>query len=254
MKAKNRLPTTSFLGLDFAVATYDKVGLELDRLSRSGQLVTIITPNVDDVVTMYSDSQDEVSQQFCDAMKGACVLTCDSRVLQTLAMLRGVKLEVVTGSDLTAYLFEQGKLDGRNVALIGGDEAMLDDLRRRFPSIRLSQHIPPMGVLENENAIVAIEKFVASDRFDYIFFALGGPGSKIIAHRCAGLPGATGVALCIGASIEFLLGRKARAPRLMQYARMEWLFRLLSEPRRLWRRYLITGPRILVIVGNWKKP
>jgi N-acetylglucosaminyldiphosphoundecaprenol N-acetyl-beta-D-mannosaminyltransferase len=61
-----------------------------------------------------------------------------------------------------------------------------------------------------------------------------------------------GVALCIGASIEFLLGRKTRAPRWMQMAGMEWIFRLLSEPRRLWRRYLFNGPRILSIVTRWQ--
>jgi N-acetylglucosaminyldiphosphoundecaprenol N-acetyl-beta-D-mannosaminyltransferase len=52
------------------------------------------------------------------------------------------------------------------------------------------------------------------------------------------------VGLCIGASVEFLSGAKRRAPRWMQRAGLEWLYRLLSEPRRLWRRYLVKGPRV----------
>jgi exopolysaccharide biosynthesis WecB/TagA/CpsF family protein len=197
---------------------------------------------------------DAITEQFRSAVVAAAVLTCDSRVLQALAWFRGVKLSVVTGSDLTTYLFEQGCLDDRRVALIGGDEAMLDELNHRYPAIQLAQHVPPMGVLDNEAAMKEIENFVLNNAFDFILFAIGAPRSEIIAHRCSRLPGAVGVALCIGASVEFLLGRKARAPRWVQRVRMEWAFRLASEPRRLWRRYLVTGPRIFLIVQNWRRP
>jgi exopolysaccharide biosynthesis WecB/TagA/CpsF family protein len=61
------------------------------------------------------------------------------------------------------------------------------------------------------------------------------------------------VALCIGASIEFLSGARRRAPRWMQRAGLEWAFRLLSEPRRLWRRYIVEGPRIFVIWYRWRR-
>lgn len=246
------LPTTSFLGLDFVTASYAEIASELDRLSRSGRLSLVATPNVDHVVILDSVPQDDIAKRFHNAIAAAAVLSCDSRVLQTLALIRGVKLKVATGSDLTAYLFQKGHLDGRDVALIGGDEAMLDELNQQFPAVRLSQHIPPMGVLDNESAIQAIEAFIGGHAFDYIFFAIGAPRSEIIAHRCSQNAGTVGVALCIGASIEFLVGRKARAPRWVQSLRMEWAFRLLSEPRRLWRRYLVTGPKILRIVYKWQ--
>lgn len=248
------LPTTSFLGLDFVKANYAEIASELDRLSRSGRLSIVATPNVDHMVMLNSEPRDDVVRQLDHALAAAAMLTCDSRVLQTLAQFRGVALTVATGSDLTAYLFQNGQLDGRNVALIGGDGEMLAELNRRFPAIRLSQHIPPMGVLDNEAAIEAIEAFISGQAFEYIFFAIGAPRSEIIAHRCSQIAGTVGVALCIGASIEFLLGRKARAPQWVQFLRMEWLFRLLSEPRRLWRRYLVTGPRILWIVRKWQAP
>ena len=62
-----------------------------------------------------------------------------------------------------------------------------------------------------------------------------------------------GVGLCIGASIEFLSGAKRRAPLWVRRLRIEWAFRLASEPRRLWRRYLIEGPRIFAIWRDWKR-
>lgn len=245
---------TSFLGINFVNGGYREIAAELDRLSRAGKFAFVATPNVDHVVMLHRNPQDGMTKRFQSAIEAAAMLACDSRVLQALASLRGVKLQVVTGSDLTAFLFHEGHLDGRSVAIVGGDEAMLDELTRRFPAIQLAQHIPPMGVLHNEAAIEGIEKFVTSNAFDYIFFAIGAPRSEIIAHRCSHLAGAVGVALCIGASIEFLLGRKARAPRLIQFLRLEWAFRLMSEPRRLWRRYLVSGPRILLIVRNWQRP
>lgn len=248
------LPTIRFLDLDFVDADYNQIAAELDRLSRSGEFALVATPNVDHIVMLHQSKPDAITEQFRSATTAAAMLTCDSRVLQSLAWFRGVKLPVVTGSDLTAYLFQQGCFDNRRVALIGGDAAMVEELHQRYPAISLAQHVPPMGVLGSEAAIQDIENFVLAQPFDYILFAIGAPRSEIIAHRCAHLPGAVGVALCIGASIEFLLGRKARAPRWVQSMRLEWAFRLLSEPRRLWRRYLVAGPRVFLIVQRWQKP
>ncbi len=255
MKAMaDRLPTTNFLGVEFVNGSYQQIVAELDRLSRANSFSFVTTPNVDHVVMMNGALDADIRQQFCRAQAAATLRTCDSRVLQTLALFRGVRLQVITGSDLTALLFEKGYFDGRKVALIGGDEAMLGELNARFPAVHVMQHIPPMGVLANEPAIAAIEEFVKSNTFNYILFAIGAPRSEIIAHRCANLGGTVGVALCIGASVEFLLGRKARAPRWLQFLRLEWAFRLLSEPRRLWRRYLVKGPRVILIAMNWRKP
>jgi exopolysaccharide biosynthesis WecB/TagA/CpsF family protein len=247
------LPTIRFLDLDFVDADYAQIAAELDRLSRSGTFSLVATPNVDHIVMLNQSNPDATTEQFRSATAAAALLTCDSRVLQTLAWFRGVKLPVVPGSDLTAYLFELGCFDNRRVALIGGDAAMVEELRQRYPAISFAQHVPPMGVLASEVAIEAIESFILEQPFDYILFAIGAPRSEIIAHRCTRLPGAVGVALCIGASIEFLVGRKARAPRWVQRLRMEWAFRLLSEPRRLWRRYLVSGPQVFLIVQRWQK-
>jgi N-acetylglucosaminyldiphosphoundecaprenol N-acetyl-beta-D-mannosaminyltransferase len=249
------LRTTNFLGFDLVNATYAQVAAELDRLSRDDRLSLVVTPNVDHFVMLRGkESSSEITQRFDRAYQSATLRLCDSRVLQGLAWLRGVQLNVITGSDLTEMLFRGGWLDGRKVALVGGDESMLADLRARFPEVDLSQHIPPMGVLDNEPAIARIEEFLKGGDWHYILFAIGAPRSEIIAHRLMAAEGVRGVAFCIGASIEFLLGRKARAPKWMQAARLEWAFRLATEPRRLWRRYLLSGPKIIAIVREWQRP
>lgn len=247
------LPSTDFLGIRFVEASYRQVAEALDRLSREETLSLVVTANVDHVVMLKShEAPDLTAEKFERAYQAATMRLCDSRVLQALAWLSGVRLEVLTGSDLTAMLFQEGWLDGRRVALIGGDREMAADLKARFPAVVLSQHIPPMGILSNEPGILEIEKFLECGEWDYILFAIGAPRSEIIAHRIKSAGTVNGVAICVGASIEFLLGRKPRAPKWMQHARLEWAFRLVFEPRRLWRRYLLSGPRILAIVREWR--
>lgn len=238
---------TDFLGVAFANVTYEEAAAELDRLSRSDSFSFVVTPNVDHVVMLHEGDDEGVRQKFKAAYEAAALRLCDSRILQALAKLRGTELKVVTGSDLTALLFTGGHFNGKKVAIIGGDKAMLPELRARFPEVDFVQHIPPMGVLKNHDAAIEVETFLASQSCEYALFAFGSPQSEIIAHQCAKAGHSRGVGLCIGASIEFILGRKARAPAWMQNARLEWAFRLCSEPRRLWRRYLVVGPRIVII-------
>ena len=65
----------------------------------------------------------------------------------------------------------------------------------------------------------------------------------------------TGLVLCVGAAMEFAVGLKVRAPRWMQVNGLEWLWRLGSEPRKLWRRYLLSGPRfITLVIREWRSP
>jgi N-acetylglucosaminyldiphosphoundecaprenol N-acetyl-beta-D-mannosaminyltransferase len=240
-----------FLGVDFAIVSMERLATELECLSKRATFSFVVTPNVDHVVLLH-ERESQVAELFRQACATARFRLCDSRVLKILACFLGLDLEVITGSDLTAYLFKQGNLDGKTVALIGGDAAMQEELSLRYPAVGLVQHIPPMGVLNNPDAINEIEAFLANIQADYSFFAIGAPQSEIIAHKCQAAGRSRGVALCIGASIEFLLGRKPRAPIWMQRLSLEWLFRLLSEPRRLALRYLIIAPRIFLIVCGFK--
>lgn len=236
-----------FLGIDFDAVTYREVGEELSRLSQLDRFSFVVTPNVDHVLMLHPTSPVPATPAFQQAYAAAEMRLCDSRILQRLARLHGVTLQVVTGSDLTAYLFENGRLDGRKVAIIGGDAAMVPELQQRFPAVEIVQHQPPMGVLGNACASEEIIRFIERERAHYVMLAIGAPQSEIVAHRCLLAGKSAGVGLCIGASIEFLLDRKSRAPRWMQDLGLEWAFRLLNEPRRLWRRYLVTGPRIFLL-------
>lgn len=242
-----------FLGIDFDSATYPQLVEELDGMSRRASFSYVVTPNVDHVLMLNPDVPNARASAFRDAYAAAEIRLCDSRILQGLAKLHGVKLDVLTGSDLTAYLFRGGHFAGRKVAIIGGDAQMPAELLARFPNIEIVQHRPPMGVLKDSNAMDAIIAFIERECADYALLAIGAPQSEMAALKCLENGNARGVGLCIGASIEFVLGRKRRAPKWVQQLGLEWAFRLASEPRRLWWRYLVTGPRIFQLAWQWRK-
>jgi UDP-N-acetyl-D-mannosaminuronic acid transferase (WecB/TagA/CpsF family) len=78
--------------------------------------------------------------------------------------------------------------------------------------------------------------------------AIGSPQQEIIAQRLKERGIARGLALCVGASINFLTGIEKRAPLWMREAGLEWLYRLTKNPRRLWKRYLVRGPKIFLFL------
>lgn len=208
----------------------------------------VVTPNVDHVVGL-NRSQDTT---FLNAFEHADMTLCDSRILSLLAGKSALSLKAVPGSDLTRQLLATMGTVWR-CAIIGGDDALYAHIVRMFPQHHWTQHQPPMGVRRSDAARSKIADFVEHADADIIFFAIGSPQSEICCYEIAQRGRARGVALCIGASLEFITGVKKRAPLWIQRASLEWLHRLMSEPRRLGRRYLVEGPNIFLIYRRWSK-
>ena len=240
--------TINFLGLPFAGLDHDMALAKIRQMRRGDRFFYVITPNVDHMVQL----ENEKSANLTDSYANADLLICDSRILAFLARRSGLDLKGVPGSDLTRDLLRIGD-EGWKFAVIGGNAALHQRLEKIYPSFQWQFHQPPMGVRQNPDARQEIAEFCEAANADLIFFAIGAPQSEITCREIALRGKATGVALCIGASLEFLTGAKSRAPRWMQRFGLEWLHRLGSEPGRLWRRYLVEGPKILSIWWRWKR-
>jgi len=237
-----------FLGLHFDRLDVDAARSRVIELAGEPRFSYVVTPNVDHIVRLERDPDAALIQAY----EKADICLCDSRILARLASVSGLRLEVVPGSDLTRDLLVSGMTGGR-IAVVGGDERLHAALAAAFSRFDWRFHEPPMGVRTNPGAREAIARFVEESRAGLTLFAIGAPQSELVCAAIAARGRARGTALCIGASLEFLTGAKTRAPHWMQRARLEWLFRLLSEPRRLWRRYLVEGPRIFVIWQRWER-
>jgi exopolysaccharide biosynthesis WecB/TagA/CpsF family protein len=245
------MPTerNDFLGLRFDPLSKDRVLERLSQVTYDTPYSYVVTPNVDHMVRLHESQESADSIKPMYAAAGLCL--CDSRILQLLARLRGVDLPVVPGSELTAEMFDAVIRAGDRIAIVGGDTELLADLRSRYPRIEFVQHCPPMGLRTNAAARRAAATFIAGSGARFTFIAVGSPQQEMIAAEAKSIAGAKGAALCVGASLEFLTGKLKRAPRLAQQLRLEWAHRLLSNPRRMWRRYLVEGPRIFLLTYRW---
>lgn len=241
------IKSTRFLDIPIAQLSFDQAVDAVISGADEEAFSFVVTPNVDHMVRLHNDRGNVTDTAFADAYAAAGLVFCDSRVLRLLGKLSGIRLPVVTGSDLTRVMIEDNRVIGRAIAIVGGSPTLLDAIAHHVAGVHFTQHRPPMNVLHDEAAMVRIEQFVAEQRADIVLFAMGAPHSEIAAHRCLREGRSRGIGLCIGASLEFIIGEKRRAPRWIQRIGMEWAFRLVSEPRRLWRRYLVDGPRIFLI-------
>lgn len=245
---KNGARKTEFLGLAFDDFSQDQALKRIGQLLQKSGFSYLVTPNVDHMVAFNKTA----NTAMVVAYRHADLVLCDSRILSKLAQWSGVKLGAVPGSDLTRMLL-QTEISNRRCAVIGGDAALHARIGRIYPMFDWTFYGPPMGVLHDPLARLKIAEFVENSSASIIFFAIGAPQSEITCYEIALRGRATGVALCIGASLEFLTGAKKRAPYWMQRSALEWLYRLGTEPGRLWRRYLLEGPQIFTIWRRWHK-
>jgi exopolysaccharide biosynthesis WecB/TagA/CpsF family protein len=205
-----------------------------------GSFGYVVTPNVDHLIRYYEDPT------FRAQYRAADFILMDSRFAARLVrLLKGVRLPVCTGSDLTTNLLGGVVQPDDRIVLIGGDAQQAEQITARFGLRNVRHHNPPMGFVTDPAAVEECLRFIESaSPFRFCFLAVGSPQQEAIALALKARGTARGLALCVGASIDFLTGKERRAPVWMQRLALEWLFRLIQSPRRLARRYLVRGPRI----------
>jgi exopolysaccharide biosynthesis WecB/TagA/CpsF family protein len=198
--------------------------------------------------------------RFCDdasfreLYRAADFVLLDSRFLAyLLRLVAGLKLPVSPGSDVTARLFRDVIRPDDKVVLIGGTGEQAQILSREYGLRGLRHMNPPMGFINDPAAVDECLRFIESESpFRFCLFAVGSPQQEVLARAVQTRGRARGLGLCIGASINFLTGMERRAPAFVQKSGFEWLYRLINDPGRLARRYLVRGPRIFLLLPRLK--
>ncbi len=208
----------------------------------------VVTPNVDHLVRLQTESN-WVRQLYAQAW----LTVCDSRILELIAFISGEKVAVTPGSDLTRYLFETSIDPTETVTIIGANAKAIETVTQEYGLKDVRWYEPPMGLRHNLLAIEQCAEFIFKNPARFTFICVGSPQQEMIARSCLRRGDCEGTALCVGASLDFLAGKVRRAPQWMQRMRLEWLYRLLSEPKRMWRRYLVDGPKIAFVWWEWRK-
>jgi N-acetylglucosaminyldiphosphoundecaprenol N-acetyl-beta-D-mannosaminyltransferase len=240
-----------FLDVDFDVMPIDELLAKVESVEKDTPLQYVVTPNVDHVVRLHERRNEFPA--LPDIYRRADICVCDSRVLSRLARWRGLKLPVTVGTDLAELVFERIAREGDHIVVIGGDTLLLQELRSRFSHLSFAQHLPPMGLTRNAEARREAAEFIVREKPRFTFICVGSPQQEMIAAEAAALDGSGGMAFCVGAALEFITDRQKRAPKLAQRMGLEWAHRLVTNPRRLWRRYLLEGPVIFLMAYRWRK-
>jgi N-acetylglucosaminyldiphosphoundecaprenol N-acetyl-beta-D-mannosaminyltransferase len=176
----------------------------------------------------------------------------DGYPLVVLGRRKGYSLERrVYGPELMERFCEETAGRGYRHYFYGGAEGVAEELARRFAGRFTGMEIagtycPPFRALTPEEEREVCEKIRAT-RADVVWVGLSTPKQErwMARHREAlNVPVMVGV----GAAFDFHTGRVAQAPRWMRENGLEWFFRLMSEPRRLWRRYLVNGSEFAWLV------
>jgi len=158
----------------------------------------------------------------------------------------GAEWPRLAGSDLLLPILERARADSRRVGFLGGAAEMLETLRERLrlthPGLDLSgMWSPTREEVIDDRRSQEMAGRVRDEGTDLLVVGLGKPRQEIWIQRHGAATGAR-VLLAFGASADFLAGQATRAPERVQRAGLEWGYRLVKEPRRLWRRYLVQGP------------
>jgi N-acetylglucosaminyldiphosphoundecaprenol N-acetyl-beta-D-mannosaminyltransferase len=189
------------------------------------------------------------SENYRNIVNSAGMVTPDGMPVVWLGRLSGnTTVQRTYGPDLMAAVCERSQDGGYRHFFYGGtpetNERLVGVIRRRFPRLSIAgTYVPPFRAGgEQEDAAVIAQINAAQP--DIVWVGLGSPKQDywMAAHRpVLNAP----VLIGVGAAFDFLAGTKRQAPVWMRRSGLEWLFRLLSEPRRLWKRYLVGNTQFI---------
>lgn len=177
----------------------------------------------------------------------AAMILPDGMPLVFIGKRRGLPVERVCGPDLFAEMMRSGNENRLRHYFFGGKEGVAEQLARRmkarYPEVQIAGYdTPPFRSMTEEEEAAAIAKIRDSEA-DIVWVGLSSPKQDVWMWRNYRKLSQTLIG--VGAAYDFHTGAVKRAPAWMQRSGLEWCYRLFQEPKRLWRRYLVLGPRFL---------
>ncbi|HVQ26059.1 MAG TPA: WecB/TagA/CpsF family glycosyltransferase [Planctomycetota bacterium] len=232
------LPAIELEGLRLHVVDEAECVERIVDLGAQGRGGWIVTPNLDHLRLVTRDAGLRALYARADlSVADGMPLVWACRLQRTPVPAR------VAGSDLIWSLSEAASERGLSVFLLGGDPGTADEaaarLRSLWPALRIAgTACPPHGFEQRAEVVDEVCRGLVAARPDLVYVALGTPKQELLIDRLrASLPAAWWMG--VGAGFTFVAGRVPRAPTWIRRLGLEWLHRLLHEPRRLARRYLV---------------
>lgn len=226
--------------------TIKYIGGHLDDLR--GKYICV--SNVHTTVMSYEN------EEYRKIQNSAAMALPDGAPLSSYSRRRGYKqAQRVTGPDLMLELFAVSREKGYRHYFYGATEETLQSMRkvieRDYPGMEIAgMYAPPFRTLTPQEDAGIVEK-INNSRPDFIWIGLGAPKQEEWMYQHMGQ--LQGVLIGVGAGFDYLAGYIKRAPHWMQKMSLEWLYRLLQDPRRLWRRYFTSNVKFICLTRMDKK-
>jgi N-acetylglucosaminyldiphosphoundecaprenol N-acetyl-beta-D-mannosaminyltransferase len=229
-------PVRELFGIRIAALTLDDAVSLVDQAVRTRQRLRIAVVNAAKVVNMRRDPA-----LGADVLSSDVVLADGVSIVWSSQLLGRPLPERVTGIDLMSAVLRRGGPRGYRVYCLGAEEdvlrAAVERMEADHPGLRVCGRHHGWFTVEEEPAVASA---IADARADVLFVAMSSPRKERFLARWADR---LDVPVChgVGGSFDVLAGKVVRAPRAWQRLGLEWLYRVIQEPRRLWRRYLVTN-------------
>ena len=235
-----------FLGLPVDALTHDEALVRVAQLARRSEPSHVLFLNVD--VMVKADKN--------PALKNA-ILRCDLSLMDGKPPLKvaqgwGVPLpEKVSGSDFVPAVCAMAAHEGFSVFILGGKEgvpeAARDNLLAEHPALRIvGAYSPKFGFEKDSAELNKINDMLASAKPDILLACLSCPKQEIFVEMNKGTYRAP-VSISCGATVDFLAGSTQRAPKWVSRMGLEWFYRFIREPKRLYRRYFVDSWHFLTM-------
>lgn len=240
----------NFLNTKIDNLTMKEAIKEIDKLVISGKPSYVVTPNVDHIVKLEKD------EEFQKVYKEANLILADGMPLIWISKLKKMPIkEKVSGSDLFPNVCKLAAEKGYRMFLLGAAEGVAkkaaENLMNKYHGLNIvGTYSPSYGFEKKEDEIRKIIKIINEVKPDILAVGLGAPKQEKFLSKYRNELNVP-ISLAIGASIDFEAGNIRRAPIWMQKVGLEWFYRLLKEPKRMFKRYLIDDIKILSIIRKY---
>ncbi|MCI6553474.1 MAG: WecB/TagA/CpsF family glycosyltransferase [Lachnospiraceae bacterium] len=245
----SELKSCNILGVDIAVTNMKSVAYYLSKNLEALRGEYVCVSNVHTTVMAYNDAS------YRNVQNSAVMAVPDGKPLSLICRIRGYKnAQRVAGPDLMPTILGLSEKRGYRHYFYGSTEQTLESLERnlraQYPGLQIvGTYSPPFRKLTEEEDLRIIEQVNAA-RPDFVWVGLGAPKQERWMYEHRGRINA--VMLGVGAAFDFHAGTAKRAPKWMQECYMEWLYRLIQDPRRLLKRYVRSNAQFiwLILTGH----
>lgn len=223
----------------------------IDHMICNGSRQYVVTPNVDHIVRLEKD------EVFKKIYAEADLVLADGKPLIWISKWLGTPIvEKVSGSDLFPRICQRAAERGYRLFLLGAAQGVAkkaaENLCKKHPGLVISgTYSPPYNFENSPEELNKVFKMINASRTDILIIGLGSPKQEKFFYNYRDKMNVS-VAMNLGASIDFEAGHVKRAPKWMQELGFEWLYRLIKEPRRLAKRYLIDDMQIIRLYFKYR--